>query len=240
MVTSAKHTDPDDSTLFVSVADGVSRALLQISRAAEVAPGLKPKARQAQLAAIHDISQASLQLLEGYALTLRLQSGHEQPELAPLSIKSLLSDTAQLLSPYAAQFNIQLELDVSARLEPILSDRNILQAALVSLGQVFIAAHSETEERGVVRLAAHKTRYGIVVGLYGKGVEMSNSALRRARALGGKAFQPYSGFVSGAASGVFVADGLLHALPAQLHAARYHNAAGLAATLPVCQQLELV
>lgn len=236
----SQHTDSEDNALFISVADGVSRALLQIARAAEVTGDLKPKARQAQLQAIRDVSQASLQLLEGYALTLRLQQGIDRLDIAPLSIRSLLRDTAQLLQPYANQFDIQVELDVSPKLAPILSDKKVLQTALVALGQVFIAAHGETEERGVVRLAAHKSRYGIVVGLYGKGIEMSNTALRRARTLSGKAFQPYGEFTSGAASGVFVADSLLGALPARLHAARYHNASGLAATLPICQQLELV
>lgn len=236
----AQHTDSDDRALFISVADGLNRALLQVSRAAEAAADMKPKARQAQLAAIRDFSQASLQLLEGYSLTLRLQQGLEELELKPLSTRALLRETAQLLQPYARQFGIQIELDVSAKLEPILTDRKVLQAALVSLGQVFIVAHAETESAGVVRLAAHKSRYGIVIGLYGKGIEMSNAALRRARNLSGKAFQPYASFTSGAASGVFVADGLLQTLPARLHAARYHNTAGLAATLPVCRQLELV
>lgn len=235
-----QQDDDSQVRLFVSLADGLSHALLQLSRLSETAVQEKATAQLAHWETVRDITQASLQLLEGYALTLRLQQGLEHPVVAPVAISALLADTAVLLGPYAKQFGVQIELDASSRLEPILSDKLVLQAALVSLGQVFILAHSETEQPKPIRLAAHKTRYGIVVGLYGQGIEMSSAALRRARNLRGKAHQPYSQFVSGPASGVFVADGLLQSVSSHLHAARYHNVAGLAATIPVCQQLQLV
>ncbi len=226
--------------LFISVADGISHTLLQIHRLSELARGEQARVQATNWQTVHDITGASLALLEGYSMTLRLQQGMESPVVAPVATAVLLRDTATLLAPYAKQFGVQIELDVSSRLEPILSDRLVLQAALVSLGQVFILAHAETEQPRPIRLAAHRTRYGIVVGLYGYGIEMSSAALRRARNLRGKAHQPYSQFVSGPASGIFVADGLLHSVAAQLHAARYHNVAGLAVTMPACNQLQLV
>lgn len=229
----------DDGRLFISVADGISYALLQINRLSESGAGGRAVAVQ-DWQAIRDVSQASLELLRGYSLTLRLQQGMEQPVLAPLATSAILHETARLLEPYARQLGVDLELDVSARLEPVLVDRAILQTALLNLGQVFVSAHSETERPAPVRLAAHKTRYGIVVGLYGEGIEVNNAMLRRARHLYGRAFQPYTKLVSGSASGVFVADGLLSSVSAKLHAARYRNASGLAVTLPVCQQMQLV
>lgn len=235
-----QHTDQESQEqLFISVADGICHTLLQMNRLSEVA-GADTAEQKAHWQTVHDITRASLALLESYSLTLRLQQGLESPIVAPVATAVLLRDTAKLLEPYAAQFGVQIELDVSSRLGPILSDRVVLQSALISLGQVFIAAHAETERPKPIRLAAHKTRYGIVVGLYGHGIEMSSAALRRARSLRGKAFQPYAQFVSGPASGVFVADGLLNTVAAQLHAARYHNVAGLAVTMPACDQLQLV
>jgi hypothetical protein len=64
--------------------------------------------------------------------------------------------------------------------------------------------------------------------------------LSRARKLGGWAQQPYGELVSGPASGLFIAENLLAAVSGKLHVARYHNATGLAATLPACRQLQLV
>ncbi len=226
--------------LFINVAEGISHTLLQVNRLSEIARTEAPEHQTTRWQTIQDVTAASLALLEGYAMTLRLQQGMESPVVAPVATAVLLRDTAHLLAPYAKQYGVQIELDVSSKLGPILSDRLVLQSALVSLGQVFIMAHAETEQPKPIRLAAHKTRYGIVVGLYGYGIEMSSAALRRARTLRGKAFQPYSQLVSGPASGVFVADGLLHSVAAQLHAARYHNVAGLAVTIPACNQLQLI
>lgn len=237
--TGHRRAAQDDKRLFISVADGISHALLQISCLSESAvTGRNVRAQDWQ--AVHDISQASLQLLRGYNLTLRLQQGMQQPVLVPLATSAILHETARLLEPYARQLGVDLELDVSSRLEPVLVDRVVLQTALLNLGQVFVSAHSETERPVPVRLAAHKTRYGIVVGLYGEGIEVNNAMLRRARHLYGRAFQPYTKLVSGPASGVFVADGLLSSVSAKLHAARYRNATGLAVTLPICRQMRLV
>ena len=226
--------------LFISVAEGISHTLLQVNRLSELARTEAIEQQSARWQTVQDVTAASLALLEGYAMTLRLQQGMESPVVAPVATAVLLRDTARLLAPYAKQYGVQIELDVSSKLGPILSDRLVLQSALVSLGQVFIMAHAETEQSKPIRLAAHKTRYGIVVGLYGYGIEMSAAALRRAHMLRGKAFQPYAQLVSGPASGVFIADGLLHSVAAQLHAARYHNVAGLAVTVPACNQLQLI
>lgn len=241
MGNTGQRTDTESQErLFVSLVDGISHTLLQLSRLSEVAVDERRPVQKQHWQTVRDISQASLQLLEGYSMTLRLQSGADEPVVAPLATATLLHDTALLLEPYAKQFGVQIELDVATRIEPILSDKLILQSALLSLGQVFIRAHAETENPKPIRLAAHKTRYGIVIGLYGHGLDMTNATLRRARGLQGKAVQPYSQFVSGPASGVFVADGLLRTVASQLHAARYHNVSGLAATLPGCQQLQFV
>ena len=241
IVQSGQQTDrKSQEQLFISVADGICHALLQLNQLSETVDPDAIDSQATHWKTVQDITGASMALLEGYSMTLRLQQGMEVPVVVPMAAPTLLKDTVRVLAPYAAQFGVQIELDISPRLEPILTDRAVLQSALISLGQVFIMAHAETEEPKPVRLAAHKSRHGIVVGFYGYGIEMSAAALRRARSLRGKVYQPYSKFVSGPASGIFVADGLLHTVAAQLHAARYHNVAGLAVTMPACNQLQLV
>lgn len=230
----------EQERLFMSLADGMSHTMLQLARLSEQA-GMASRQRREHWQLVRDLSQASLQLLESYVLTMRMQGGTAEPELAPVAVPSLLQETAHLLEPFARQLNVTLELDMPQRLVPIMSDRAVLQSALLSLGQVFIAAQSQTDdERGVVRLGAHMGRSGVIAGWYGRHLDLPTSVLSRARKLHGKARQPIPEFTCGPTAGVFIADSLLHSVAAQLHAARYHNATGLATTLPACQQLRLV
>lgn len=229
--------------LFISLADGLTHTMLQLTRLSEQASQQSESAdmQQGKWQAVRDISEASLHLLEGYALTMRLQGGTAEPESEPLSVGSLLHETKRLLEPYATQLSIRLELDVSHGLEPVIGDRAIIQSALLSLGQVFVVAQSQAETTDcTLYLGAHRSRYGIVAGWYSETASLSSDALSRARKLQGQARQPYSQLVSGAATGVYVADSLLQTVSTKLHVARYHNTTGLATTLPLCRQLQLV
>jgi hypothetical protein len=161
-------------------------------------------------------------------------------ELEPVTVSSLLYDTAQALQPYARQYSVKVELESGPKMTPILADRAVLQSAMVSLGQVFVLAESENEKHAPVRLAAHHGRYGVVAGLYGQIPGLGVDSLRRAQQLHGNARQPFGRLVSGSAAGVFVADSLLKALSTRLHAARYHNLTGLATTLQPSSQLQLI
>jgi hypothetical protein len=224
--------------LFLGLAEQLSRPFLQISRLAEIAATGSSASLDWQ--AVQAIASSSLNLVESYALSLRIQGKLTPLELEPVTVSSLLYDTLQALSPYAKQYGVELELDTGPRLGPILADRNILQSALQNLGQVFIVAGAEAEKPQPVRLAAHRGRYGVVAGLYGSEQGLSVDSLRRAHALQGSARQPLQRLVSGPAAGVFVADSLLQTLSARLHIARYHKLSGLAATLQPSQQLQFV
>ena len=229
----------DQEQLFMSLADGMQHTMLQLARLSEAA-GDVPRKNKEHWQQVRELTEASLQLLEGYTLTMRLQGGTAQAVLEPIAVTNLMQETAHLLEPFAKQLEVNLELDMPQRLTPVMTDKAVLQSALLSLGQTFIMAQSETGERGTIRLGAHMGRYGVVAGWYGENIDMSARALARARRLRGWARQPMPELVSGSATGVFIADSLLRTVATQLHAARYHNATGLAATLQACQQLRLV
>jgi hypothetical protein len=120
----------------------------------------------------------------------------------------------------------------------------VLASVLTSLGQVFIDAGAESEtqigQARTVYLGAHRSRHGVVTGLYSSSQDMSATSLRQARQLQGRARQPLQRLVTGPAAGVFVADSLLESLQSRLHVARYHKLTGLAATLMPSQQLALI
>lgn len=225
--------------LFLGMAEQLSRPFLQLVRLAELANG-EVAQPSAYWHSVQAIAGSSLQLVESYALSLRVQGKLTPLELEPLTMSSLLYDTAQALSPYAGQYGVKLELDTGPRLSTVLGDRKVLQAALTSLGQVFVLAGAESDMPQPVRLAAHSSRYGVVAGLYGPQQSLGADSLRRAHILQGKARQPLGRLVSGPAAGVFVANSLLHTLQVHLHVARYHKLSGLAATLSPSRQLQLV
>lgn len=229
----------DQEHLFLGLAEQLSRPFLQIARLSELGAS-DPKAAKEHWQLARAIADSSLQLVESYALSLRVHGQITPLKVEPITVSSLLYDTAQSLQAFAKQYGVELELEPGPRLQPVLADRTVLQAALTSLGQVFVVAQAEAEEPAPVRLGAHRSRYGIVAGLYGSSPELGADSLRRAHALKGRARQPLTRLVSGPAAGVFVADSLLQTLAARLHVARYHNLTGLAATLPPSRQLQLV
>ncbi len=232
-----------EEKLFLVLAEQIARPFLQMSHLAELAErsgGSQSSAATAQWQTVQTLSQSSLQLVDGYALSLRLHAKLTPLNLEPVTISSLLYDAAQQLEPFARQYGVRLELEPGPRATPVLADRSVLQSAMASLGQVFVLAQSEAEEHSPVWLAAHRSRYGVVAGLYGHSPQLGVDSLRRAHQLQGRAREPLQRLVSGPAAGVFVADALLGALSSRLHIARFHKLNGLATTLQPSQQLQIV
>jgi len=229
----------EQERLFLGVVEQLTRPLLILSRMSEAAltdeHDTTNQWRTAQV-----LSDTALRLVESYSLSLRIQGKLTPLTFEPVTISSLLYDTAERLAPYARQYGIDIELDTGPRAQPVVADRVVLQSAFESLGQVFVIAQAETEQRSQLRLSAHRTRHGVIAGCYGSAATLGVDSLRRARSIQGNSRQPFQQLVNGPAAGVFVADSLLNTLAAHLHVARYHNMTGLATTLQPSKQLQLV
>ena len=226
--------------LFLSLSEQLSQTFLRLTRIAELAPNTDEQTKSHQWELVHDVAEAAMFLTESYALNVRLLQHLASPEIEPVMISSLFYDAAQQLAPIAERYGVELQLADAPRMSPVMSDRLVLQSALVSLGQVFVAAQAENENIQPLHFAAHRSRYGVVAGIYAEHCELSADVFRRSRSLYGIARQPLARLASGSSSGVYIADNLLSAIAAKLHVARYHNLTGLATTLPVCNQLQLV
>lgn len=225
--------------MFLSLAEQLCQTFLNITRMAETARLAGANADE-QLGLMHDVAESAMLLTESYALNARLVQHLVSPEIEPVAVSSLFYDAAQQLQPLARSYGVELQLADLPRISPVMSDRLVLQSALVSLGQVFITAEAEREKIQPLQLMAHSSRYGVVAGVYAKESELSTEAFRRSKTLYGASRQPIAPLTSGPGNGVFLADNLLSALAAKLHVARYHNLTGLATTLPVCDQLQLI
>src|SRR5665213_687837 len=224
--------------LLLSVAEELKLPLLQIARQAELGD-------KADLSTIQITANSALRLLDNYALGVRLALEPEQMDIESVSVSSVLYDTGQQLNTLAKSYGVELELSIAGRYGPVLAHRQGLQAALVSLGAALIEALPAQAAAGTgsqlrLHLATHRSRYGIVAGLYADTKQVSNEALQRGRELQSHSRQPLMNLTHTSGAGIFVADTILKAMKLDLRASRHHRLYGLGTVLQPNHQLQLV
>lgn len=224
--------------LLLSVAEELKLPLLQIARQAEQGR----LAGQADLALIQSTADNALRLLDNYELGVRLAlEPQENLAMESVSVSSVLYDTGQQLDALAKSYGVDLELSIAGRYGPVLAHRQGLQAALASLGAALIEALPAQETTQLkLHLATHRSRYGIVAGLYADTKQLSREALKQGRELQRRSRQPMMGLTHTSGAGVFVADTILHAMRLSLKPSRHHNLYGLGTVLQSNNQLHLV
>jgi hypothetical protein len=176
-------------------------------------------------------------------LGVRLALEPEQLAVEPVSVSSVLYDTGQQLAGMARNYGVELELNIAGRYGPVLAHRQGLQAALVSLGAALIEAlpaQSQPQPQLKLHLATHRSRYGIVAGLYADTKRLSNEALQTGRELQRYSRQPLMDLTHSSGAGIFVADTILKAMRLNLRASRHHRLYGLGTVLQPNHQLQLV
>ncbi|HLB66396.1 MAG TPA: hypothetical protein VJJ78_02275 [Candidatus Saccharimonadales bacterium] len=226
--------------LLLSLAEHLKLPLLQISQSAELARLTDQPAEQ--LEAIELTADNALRLLDYYLLSTNLAKQQLAAQLEPVSLSAVLNNVANELYKFAAQYQCKLELSLSGKYEPIMAHRGGLEAALTSLGYVFIEAQGSTndKQKPLVKLAAHRGKKGLVAGMFAENENLSADMYRRAHGLYGQARQPLTGLTAANGAGVFIAESILDAMSAKLRVARHHNLSGLAATFMPSSQLSMV
>lgn len=213
--------------------------LLQIARHAELGslPGVTP-----DLQAVQVTADTALRLLDSYILGIQLASEEEHLfETEPVSVSSVLYDAGSQLLPLAKAYDVQLDLHIGGRYEPVMAHRRGLQSALVSLGYALIEALPAMEAPQLrLQLSAHRCRYGIVAGMYCNADQLGAQALRQGKSLYGQARQPLTDMTHTSGAGVFMADAILRGMRSQLTASRHQKLRGLGAILQPSAQMQLV
>ena len=223
--------------LLLSVAEELKLPLLQITRQAEQAQ----LGGEADLAGMQATANTALRLLDNYALSVRLNLEPQELDMEPVSVSSVLYDTGQQLDAFAKNYGVELELNIAGRYGTVMAHRQGLQSALVSLGAALIEALPALESPQLkLQLATHRSRYGIVAGLYNDTRQLSDVALQRGRRLQGQSRQPLINLSHTSGAGIFVADTILHAMNLKLGASRHHRLYGLGTVLKPNYQTQLV
>ncbi len=231
------HSSNAEDRLLLALAEQLKVPLLQIARRAELLQTARNS--KSQLTAIELTADNALRLIDNYILSTRLKAEHKVA-LEPISVSSILHDTAQALSKLADDYHCRVELHMSGRYEPVMAHREGLQAALVSIGHDMIEAELQQSKRPVVMLAAHRGKKGIVAGIFGQSEGLTADMFRRSRNLYGHTRQPLNTVSAHPATGIFVADSLLRSMATRLRVAHHHKLSGLAATLLPSEQLTLI
>ncbi|MCW1908757.1 MAG: hypothetical protein KIH63_005455 [Candidatus Saccharibacteria bacterium] len=229
-----------EERLLAALAEHVKLPLMQIARRSELARQNGDYEKHLEI--IELTADTALQLLDSYLLSLHL-THRDAVELQPVSIGATLDSVAHALDRIAKDTGTELEIRLSGRFEPVLAHPGALESALVSLGCVLIEAqHTQAAEtpNPKLMLAAHRSKNGIVTGLYAGIDTLSQEMLRRGHSLYGRARLAMPELSVDSGAGVFVADSLLSAMASQLRVSHYHSLSGLAATLASTKQLELV
>lgn len=225
--------------LFASLAEELKLPLQQIARQAELGTLQDPLE---SVRAIQVSADATLQLLDSYLLSLRLVNEPEERfAVEPICVSAVLHEAGEQLAKLAKQYDVDLELHIGGRYEPVMAHRHALKSALMSLGYSLIEALPAMGTQQLrLQLAAHRTKQGIVAGMYCDASELTPNLLRRAQRLQGQARQPLVGLSPSAGAGIFVADAILHAMSSRLRVGRFRKLPGFAVTLPPSQQLQLI
>lgn len=233
----------DDATpilsqqLLLGIAEELKLPLLQIARQAEQGQ----LTGEANISQIRTSAQSALQLLDNYALGVRLAQSPQNLSVEAISVSSVLYDSAQELDGLAKSYGVDLELNISGRFGPVMANRQGLQAALTSLGAALIEALPALEAPQLkLQLATHRSRYGIVAGIYTDTKQLSNEALQKGRRLQSQSRQPLLGLTHTSGAGIFVADAILNAMDLKLTASRHHRLYGVGTVLQSNNQLQLI
>ncbi|MDZ7744239.1 MAG: hypothetical protein U5K77_00550 [Candidatus Saccharibacteria bacterium] len=233
--TAAPSTAQDQS--LRSLAEQLKTPLLHISQASQLARG----GDSARLNQIELIADSALQFVDSYVLSTQIASGQLALSMEPVTVSSVLQDAAHKLDKIAREYACNIELKLAGKYGPVMTDRRSFESAITALGYSFIEAQAQnTDKKSRLVLSAHRGKGGIVAGAFGELEGLSSAGFRKARALQTTSRQPLPAFGHSASTGVFVADTLFEAMSSELKVTRRGNLTGLAATLSLSPQLELV
>lgn len=222
--------------LLRAVAEQLKLPLLQIVHLADL---MQSSQEESDLRNVRYVAQTALQLVDGFLLSAD-SLNQEVFQLEPVSIASVLNDTAHKLTPMARQNECKLELSVKGRYEPVMANHRFLESALMLLGYGMIESRSADSDNRQVLLAAHKSNRGLVAGVFDDLPAIGIDSLRRGRALFGDTRQPVPSAFSSSSASIFVADALFRAMETTLYPARHRRFTGLAATFHLSTQLSIL
>jgi hypothetical protein len=237
----AKQPELADQFLLRAIAEELKIPLNRIARLAEISlMAEKGQSVDDQLRAIERNTTVAMQLVEGYLISLQLADSQQVLDLEPVSIGSILNDTAHQLSGMASEYGMDLEILIKGRQRLIMGNVRALKSAFLNIGATLIASQPQIAKRQALTLVSYPQKTSMVAGIYGNQSSISRQEWSRGQELYGHARQPLKNLSATNGAGLFVADTLFKAMSSRLRPSHHHKQNGLAATLSLSQQMQLV
>lgn len=225
--------------LLLGVAEQLQQSYVLIARQAEAA-----EAQSLPLSAdsVRTSAEHALQVIDAFNTGLRTILSSRSEVIEPVGVAAVLYDTAQALQAQATQHDVRVRLDLDSRYQPVCAHRASLQAALIALGGALVeglSSEPKATQTHELRLTAHQSRYGMVLGFYSKHV-LPGVQLLRSEKSQPQDMQPFVSASHSKNSGIFTADALLGTMQASLTPSKHKSLHGIGVVLPKAHQLQMV
>jgi len=217
-----------EDRLLSALAEELKLPLVQIALNAELAGNAESKVS----------AQSALLLIDSYILGVN-HANQQALQFEPVTLSSVLFDTANVLGPIAKQKGYKINMDIGGKFGPVMGHRQSLQYAFAVLGYELMGTPPQNVNSSIT-LAVRKAAGGFMAGVFSDNPLLSSASLKRARAMVGAARQTFPLGSSANGAGYFIADSLLASVAAQLKVTRHNSQTGVGVVLSPSQQLRLV
>jgi hypothetical protein len=214
--------------------------LMQIAQNAELGyMSAEPNDAIEYFKTIEKNAGSAMRLLDSYLLGIELSGLQADLPLEPVSLGSILTDSAHQLNSNARQYNVNIELQISNKQPLVMGNVDALKSAFISLGNTFLSIQTLNVYRRVT-LATYPSNGKMTVGVFGNQFPITQKEWEIGKQLYGKSRQPISKIGSGYMAGIFIADTILRSMSSHLKPSKYRSSHGFAATLQLSKQLQLI
>ena len=207
---------------------------LQVRALAEVSKGDKTSLREIQL-----LSKHALATLD-YAM-FAVDSLQAELPLTSVSAAAAAQDVAQDLWQLSKTYGVELELDVTRRLEPVYANEAALKGALFGLVSSMIVSVQPTGKKMRFVIAAQQTAPKTQrLGVYSPDGVIGIDAIKQIRTLAGNARSAAPAELHGSGLGLVVSDQLTQALGSELQRFTHRRQKGIGFYVPMSAQLSFL
>jgi len=212
----------------------IQTRFLQIRALSEAAKGDKTALREIELLSKHALGTLDYALFAADYLQVELP-------LTSVSAAAAAQDVAQELWQLSKTYNVELELDVTKRLEPVYANEAALKGALFGLVSSLITAQvSQVKKRRFIIAAQQTAPKTQRLGVYSPDAIMDVSTLRQVRKLSGQARSAAPAEFNNSGLGLVISDQLTQALGSELRRFTHRRQKGIGFYVPMSAQLSFL
>lgn len=161
--------------------------------------------------------------------------------LTTLSAAAAAQDVASDLRKLATAYGVELDIDITKKLEPVYANEAAIKGALYGLASSLITTHQPSKKKVCLVIAAQETAPNIQrLGVYSPDLQISPSTIRLARSLVGQARSMAPTETYNAGLGLVVSDQLVQSLGSKMRRFTHRGQKGLGFYVPISSQLSFV